>query len=501
VGDKDAKVIVVPALMLQYAQDKKFNTNAAAGFFMTLDAVTILVPMTKVYNLAKITQRIYLGLDLAAAAGSLGNLTVNMLNNDPAFAGVVAKYNLVTAVVNIAALAGGTKLAANLAGEFVGEVNKPGVKEALQQLAVKGNKNADEILALERELQLEGKVAGQNWVTSIAQNTAANIDITDDAITLGADLLRAKSYLAKTSPPAGTIDVVVHGSGDEYILLVNGVEKTFDHRALATWLSKNGYDKNTIRLLSCSSLESAQDLANKLNQKVIAVEDAVRVFEDGGIASVGNKQWYELTPGNGTRQAAVKPRAPANLEESFVELGSGVKQVKIVQELTRTARDHIRFGEVKITVKNSNTGEIISTYVRRPQDLPVNVPKSGVSISVDVSGIHFESTLKQGLIEELPGTRSLLLKLSTGEQVFKSKIKVFVQEGNNGSGIWKSISSDKTWWPSSWSEQTVWGKISEAFSNKKNISGTKWHGTTVAGEKIEMYLDSQGNIMSAYIIP
>lgn len=327
VGDKDAKVIVVPALMLQYAQDKKFNANAAAGFFMTLDAVTILVPMTKVYNLAKITQRIYLGLDLAAAAGSIGNLTVNMLNNDPAFAGVVAKYNLVTGVINIAALAGGTKLAVNLAGEFVGEVNKPGVKEALQQLAVKGNKNADEILALERELQLEGKVAGQNWVTSIAQNTAANIDITDDAITLGADLSRAKSYLAKTAPPAGTIDVVVHGSGDEYILLVNGVEKTFDHRALATWLSKNGYDKNTIRLLSCSSLESAQDLANKLNQKVIAVEDAVRVFEDGGIASVTDKPWYELTPGNSVPQPAVKPKAPLRYNESFVELGNFGRKV------------------------------------------------------------------------------------------------------------------------------------------------------------------------------
>ncbi len=216
VGDKDAKVIVVPALMLKYAQDKKFNANAAAGFFMTLDAVTILVPMTKVYNLAKITQRIYLGLDLAAAAGSIGNLTVNMLNNDPAFASVVQKYNLIMAAVNIASLAGGTKLAANLAGEFVGEVNKPGVKEALQQLAVKGNKNADEILALEKELELEGRVAGLSWV-----NGAAKV-----------------SALQKLVSKAASLDIPWKNLDSKYVVWVNATDNTL-HTA-KTFASETG---------------------------------------------------------------------------------------------------------------------------------------------------------------------------------------------------------------------------------------------------------------------
>jgi hypothetical protein len=327
VGDKDAKIVVVPAIMLKYAQDKKINNNSATAFFMTLDVVTILVPFTKVYNLAKITQRIYLGLDLAAAAGSTANLGVNVFNGDTALAKVVAKYNLIMGVVNLAAIAGGTRVAATLAGEFVTEVNQPGVRKVLTDLAENGNKQADEILALEAELQAQGRATGQSWAASIATAVEASIDVTDDAIKLASSELElVKSYLLKSASarPSGVIDVVVHGSDDTYVLLVNGVEHAVDHRALATWLTKNGYSKNTIRLLSCSSLESAQDLANKLGQKVIATEDAVRVYAGGGVASTANNPWYELVPGNGLKKVTPSPIAPTNAQESFVELGTNV---------------------------------------------------------------------------------------------------------------------------------------------------------------------------------
>lgn len=169
VGEPDAKMMVVPALMLKYAQDKKINGDMAVGFFMSLDVLTIAVPVTKVYNLAKIAQRIYLGLDLAAAAGSTANLIVNIQQVNPAFESVVNKYNLITGIINITVLAGGTKLASSVAGDFVIEVNKPGIKNSLIELAEQGNPEANKILLLERELVEEGKVAKVGWVDDFGQ--------------------------------------------------------------------------------------------------------------------------------------------------------------------------------------------------------------------------------------------------------------------------------------------------------------------------------------------
>jgi Bacterial EndoU nuclease len=70
-----------------------------------------------------------------------------------------------------------------------------------------------------------------------------------------------------------------------------------------------------------------------------------------------------------------------------------------------------------------------------------------------------------------------------------------------GGGIWKIISDEKTWWPSSWNELKVWTKISEAFNNKVIVQGPKWYGTTSGGIYIEMYIDNLGDITTAYIIP
>lgn len=215
VGEKDAKIMLVPAIMLKYAQDKKFNANTAAAFFLTLDVVTILVPMTKVYNLAKITQRIYFALDLAATAGSFANLTVNALNDDPAYANVIAKYNLVTGAINLAALAGGTRLIGNIAGEFVTEVNQPGIKTGLKNLASKGNKDAQELLAMEKELVEEGVASGQSWATSVKQ-VADNID----------DALGAFYTLPRDKILVNIVENAVIANDNNRLLRIFGLDKT-----------------------------------------------------------------------------------------------------------------------------------------------------------------------------------------------------------------------------------------------------------------------------------
>ena len=102
------------------------------------------------------------------------------------------------------------------------------------------------------------------------------------------------------------------------------------------------------------------------------------------------------------------------------------------------------------------------------------------------------------MIEEI-GVAKLEFTLPTGEKIYKSKIKVFVQEVNNGQGGWKTVTKEKTWWPTEWSDEKIWEKISEAFKNKIE-DGNGYVGTTSDGIKINIFTDTIGEISTAYII-
>nr|MCU0431366.1 fibronectin type III domain-containing protein [Cytophagaceae bacterium] len=153
-------------------------------------------------------------------------------------------------------------------------------------------------------------------------NIEVAIEISDYALLLGTDVANAKSYLAGSARPANTIDLAVHGSGETYTIIINGKEYNGNnHRTLAGLIKNNAeYNGKTIRLLSCSSLESAQDLANKTGQNVIACEGEVRLFADGGITN-GNTPWYLLQPGNKPRTLVENPRPPNSGVTEFIELG------------------------------------------------------------------------------------------------------------------------------------------------------------------------------------
>ncbi|RAV97752.1 hypothetical protein [Pseudochryseolinea flava] len=115
------------------------------------------------------------------------------------------------------------------------------------------------------------------------------------------------------------IDVVVHGAGNEYSLVEEGLEAV-GPVVLANWIASKGIKDQTIRLLSCSSLESAQQLAKELQQKVIACEGKIKIFSDGGIESMERSPWFELSP-DGSKIPVDGPPLPVNKEGKFVELG------------------------------------------------------------------------------------------------------------------------------------------------------------------------------------
>jgi hypothetical protein len=107
------------------------------------------------------------------------------------------------------------------------------------------------------------------------------------AVIMAGDDAELAKAAANIKPIPGYQDVVIHGTIDDFEVVVGNKRVSMDHRALATWLAKQGAGKSRIRLLSCETGKhpkgAAQHLANKLGVEVMAPTDLVHVFEDGSM--------------------------------------------------------------------------------------------------------------------------------------------------------------------------------------------------------------------------
>ena len=102
---------------------------------------------------------------------------------------------------------------------------------------------------------------------------------------LGADdaTIKAAKWL---KPENGYYDVVVHGAPNTVAVRVGNEWQLVDHRALATYISKQAdYARDSIRLASCQTgacdAGFAQNLSNKIGVPVIAPTDTLFVFPNG----------------------------------------------------------------------------------------------------------------------------------------------------------------------------------------------------------------------------
>ena len=231
--------------------------------------------------------------------------------------------------------------------------------------------------------------------------------------------------------------------------------------------------------------------------------DAWKVLDDAGVDDLVRKNIDEVEFVDDYIKTSNKTKiqVTSEINTQGYTAWKFAEAVDDVLELTVSAKNHIKYGDVKITIMNSQTGDIISQTTRKVTDPPINVPTTGVNVQFNVTGIHFEDILTPGLVEEVAGTRTLVTTLQDGTEVFQSKIKVWVSEANNGQGIWKVLGDEKTWWPSSWTEDKIWSQVSQAFNNKTNQYSNLYHGISNDGTKIALRLDDLGNIKTAYIIP
>ncbi|MGO4773740.1 fibronectin type III domain-containing protein [Flavobacterium sp. W22_SRS_FK3] len=187
-----------------------------------------------------------------------------------------------------------TNLGFEVAVYGTGKILKPIAKgfSTVEKTSNVVTNSLDEIVALTDDF-----TTNETILASVAEDVE---QFPKNVVALGADdVTKAQQYLSKIGNSGEKVYLIVHGSGETFSVVRNGMsDVVMNHKALASWLTKNGLKNKNIILLSCSDLTAAQNLANKLGgtSKVTAWEGAVTVFENGAIKGQGACK--EFSPGN-----------------------------------------------------------------------------------------------------------------------------------------------------------------------------------------------------------
>ena len=142
---------------------------------------------------------------------------------------------------------------------------------------------------------------------------------------------REKTFTELVNAPDEIMVLSVHGSGSNFVFMINGDAIEATPRTLANYLSANDLDDDKILLLSCSDLTAAKNLSNKLNQKVIATDGVVRIYSDGGVLGFTNGQvipFVECQPGNKQVPLTTQPRGPSSQTLEYVDMGGVIDEVQ-----------------------------------------------------------------------------------------------------------------------------------------------------------------------------
>ncbi len=147
------------------------------------------------------------------------------------------------------------------------------------------------------------------------ESLTGTVKLTDDELNV------VRSYINKSDE---YVDIIVHsdeiGENFSVVIEMNGkVEKVFlTTEEFAKALQKIPSDK-TIRLLSCNSVDSAQDISKILDREIISSSGEMRIYENGVIQA---DNWHSASPNGNIKKVDINQGTPRGknivLKEKFV---------------------------------------------------------------------------------------------------------------------------------------------------------------------------------------
>ncbi len=180
----------------------------------------------------------------------------------------------------------------------------------------------------------------------------------------------------------GFIDIIIHGSDNKFILdLPNGLQELQTTSLINHLLTSSDLSGSTkFRLLSCSTMDLAEDLVRQLPEgyKVRATDDIVRIHTDGGISTVPRgadnpaNQWEDLTKNtDGTVNRIVSESPALTTAEhltDFVELGRRTKAEQFLSTLKSGAFPEIWSRLDELDLSEANLLEFASDFKNASAD-------------------------------------------------------------------------------------------------------------------------------------
>ena len=338
--------VLVPAIFMKYAHDKKWNNDVATNsVFIALDILTIAKGVPA-FTAANRLHRAFIALEVLNATGNIAlNLASSQLSGTP-FETLVHNTDMMLLGFGIKNIAKDALPAMyNLAKNGDGIVNAQSVKMFLASFF--------SIETSVRTAALSGDVGAKN-ISAVADAVIADVKNHPNGNTLIAE---AKTFIGITRFNAynlgnlgvkgiskrGTIeisgiafndadnivDVIIHAKGTGYSLWIDKVEQVITEADLATLLGNIPSGK-IIRLLSCSNLNSAKELSKLLPNEIHAIEDLVRIHPDGGVTTIarsGNatQKWRKLKVGVDIGEAPTPITPTGSAVGRFVRMGSSTK--------------------------------------------------------------------------------------------------------------------------------------------------------------------------------
>ncbi|MBC8236394.1 EndoU domain-containing protein [bacterium] len=87
-----------------------------------------------------------------------------------------------------------------------------------------------------------------------------------------------------------------------------------------------------------------------------------------------------------------------------------------------------------------------------------------------------------------------ITKPPKAQRVYEAEVEIY----DPNSGRWISNQTPSTFFPDSWSRAQVLNEIRGAFQNRTFIWGNRWEGISPSGVIMRGFLDSAGNLQTAY---
>ncbi|WP_083629193.1 fibronectin type III domain-containing protein [Tenacibaculum agarivorans] len=309
--DKEGKPqsVPLPAIILYYASEVGNEQTKSDIIQSVIDLATLPIPAA---NLTKLGKVFYYADKISSVSSLLA--TANRENN-PELSKFYNKLSLVTGVTSIGDMLTPNKLLKTvIPAEYLAKSANDIVEDVIKFTDEIENTPIDKLSAVEigagrrilegnledfRALDLLDEAKEAKIVNAINKlESGLDFDISKHLVVLGNDIDLARLAKFENENVDGILDLVIHGSAERFMIDGNYVDNVTD---IADWLKKNKPDMKEIRLLSCTSLDSAQELVDHLGEgyKVYATDGFVRVYNDGSITSVsrntgGDSDWYKL---------------------------------------------------------------------------------------------------------------------------------------------------------------------------------------------------------------